>query len=734
MPSENEIKNKIVLEGEKEYSGALKEAMRNLRTLRSELKAETAELGRNATEQQKAEVRAKSLKKQIAEQEKIVRTCQSALDEVRKKYADNAEAIAKYETKLNSARTYLANMRNELEGLGDAFSDAGQEAGQSMVETRSFAESIQSLGDAAGAVSTAIEGVFSGMIRTVKDAVSDVWGSMTELAGRANAWLDLAGYWNTSAEEIQKWYHSVEGTSNKFEDLNNAVTRIVMGDQKKIAEATGVSSAAYEDQWQYAMAVMDALSKMDYKSRVDAMGEVFGERRATKVMDLINEWDKILAKRERFDAGTGGLGMTAEQMDNMAAIAEQVAEIEETWAAFKDSFIAGVAGKLTLELGGNAQGMLDALIGFMNAGSEKDRERALKDLEENMTQFFTRLGEAIEAAAQALKDVGGEMQESENGTIRAIGSVLEGLSDVLGWFADENNISAVVKGFGALAGVWGGAKMIQAVSTLASLGANLRIIRSGGGLMGALFGGGATAAAGGAATAAASGGGLGAVLGGGLKAIGSAIAKAAPWLAGAAVLAENAIKHQGNDDITDGNGEIRMEVRKDFQKGKDGDIIMRTPDDGMYHPLTVPGGPQGLSLTDAQREAAEAFWDAWRENPTDFSDEAWDAFEGAFAGFDELFDELNEKLDQLVQERYPDTWRDMDNIPTEIFSGMQGFDKSSSSLENASATLRGLPRQILDAVRAGVANITVTLDGYTVGGLIAPHVSERIARDIHYVV
>jgi hypothetical protein len=40
----NEIKQKIVLEGEKEYSAALKDANRNLKTLKSSLKAESAEL------------------------------------------------------------------------------------------------------------------------------------------------------------------------------------------------------------------------------------------------------------------------------------------------------------------------------------------------------------------------------------------------------------------------------------------------------------------------------------------------------------------------------------------------------------------------------------------------------------------------------------------------------------------------------------------------------------------
>ena len=45
-----EIKQRIVLEGETEYNAAIKEANRNLKTLRSELKAETAEMGRNASQ------------------------------------------------------------------------------------------------------------------------------------------------------------------------------------------------------------------------------------------------------------------------------------------------------------------------------------------------------------------------------------------------------------------------------------------------------------------------------------------------------------------------------------------------------------------------------------------------------------------------------------------------------------------------------------------------------------
>ena len=55
---------------------------------------------------------------------------------------------------------------------------------------------------------------------------------------------------------------------------------------------------------------------------------------------------------------------------------------------------------------------------------------------------------------------------------------------------------------------------------------------------------------------------------------------------------------------------------------------------------------------------------------------------------------------------------------------------TSADLQN----LRGLPASMASAVAAGaaqgVSGIKVTLDGYTVGQLVAPYVSESIARDV----
>lgn len=514
--AEKTIKQKIELTGEKEYKAAISDATRQLKVLQSQLKAESAELGRNATEQQKNEVKAKSLAKQIAAQEKIVETLQKELAQAKKEYGDNADVVSKYEIKLNSARTTLGKMRSSLEsatgglsGAAEGFKKAEEAAGNGAVATRSFAEALGSIAEAGGAVADKIQGIFTGMVTTVKDAIADVWADTVALAGRANEWADLAGFWNTSTANIQKWYHSVSASNNDFATMTQAVTRIVMADQKKIEESTGVAAEGYADQWAYAMDVMDSLAGMDYDKKLAALGDIFGERRATGVLDLLNDWQTIQENLSDFDVENGGVGMSEEQMSTMAELAEKVDHIKETWSAFKDSFLAGAVGQLSLDLTGNVQGALDALIGFMDADTEAEREAALEDFTENITAFFTRLGEAISAAAEAMGAAGEEMQGSENGIVRALGDVLVALRDTMNWFADEGNIDLVIKGFEALAAFWLAGRGAQMAMKIAELVANIGTIQAfksvptvpttggGGGGGGATDGGTATAGRGG---------------------------------------------------------------------------------------------------------------------------------------------------------------------------------------------------------------------------------------------
>ena len=774
-----EVKQRITLEGEKQYNEAIRAAQRNLRTLRSELKAETAELGKNATEQQKAEARAKSLKQQIAEQEKVVNTLKEALKEAKEQYGDNADVVQSWEQKLNNARATLATMKNDLSGLGDGFHNAQQEAAASTVATKSFADSLGSIAEAGEAVSSGIEKIFQGMIGTVRDAITEVWADMVDLAGRANAWVDLAGFWNTDAATIQKWTHAVEGAHNSFEDLNNAVTRINMGDQKKIATATGVSSEIYQDRWEYAMAVMDAMGKMNYEQRLAAAGEVFGEKRATKIMDLLNDWGTIRENLAKFDAENGGIGMNNEQIQNMSTLAEKVSLIKETWRAFLDEFEAEHFAKLALDLTGQAQVILEDLIKYLDSGNDED----LQKLEKDIADFFDRIKQALENAAGKLDEAGKKLQESDNGIVRLIGKAMSDLAGALEWLSKDENIDKVIHGFEVLAAFWLAGKGASLVATIVEFGANLKVIKS--------FN--AFSAAAGAVS------GTGAVMGSMSSVITQAVASAAGPIATAiagvtmtvgvaamavpviSVLKSLIVDGKWPDwmaDPTKSTGEVVLpNADKETQEavteflenpkapankkdalhwmfgkltGTDTETTETAPEkrppDGYLDTAPAPSRPKvGIDATAAQQAAAEAFWDIlrsgdWGENDQKL-DSAWDAMEQAFAGNEKEFERLDGWLDRLQEEWNANkmqtdynegNWQD---IPSTWWLNPAGGDAGNNGV--TAADLQGfrevpaaMQRAVAAGAAAGVSGIQVTMDGRTVGELVAPYVSEAIARDI----
>ena len=755
-----EIKQRIVLEGEKEYNQAVKEAQRNLRTLRSELKAETAELGRNATEQQKTETRAKSLKKQIQEQEKVVATYRQALEEVREKYGDNEDAVAKWEQKLNEARATLGNMRSDLEAI--PFQQAKMNADQATVAAKSFADSIGKIADAGEAISGTIESIFSGMVSTVSSAIGAVWEDMMDLAARANDWGDLAGFWNTDMETIQKWSRAVESAHDSFTDLQSAVSRINLGNQQKITEVTGVSGENYTDKWQYAMAVMDSLAKMDYDKRLEAAGEVFGEKRATKILNILNEWDKIQQSLNLYDKSAGGVGMTEEQMEDMATLAENVDKIKVTWRAFLDEFEAQHFAKLALDLTGNAQRILEDLIKFVDSGSDED----LANLEKDITEFFDRIKMAIEKAAEKLREAGEKLEESDNGIVKAIGKAMQGLAGALEWISEDENINKVIHGFEVLAGFWVAGKGVKLLGSIAELAANFKVISG-------------FNAAGSVAGAAGAADGMFTSLSGVLGKLTFAVSLAAiattvyPTLA-RLFKGESEEQKEAREQVEkvaevgkaleEGGAQASKEAKSAAARdllqyaftGKTPNLDAligdktetATEEDGTQRvyvetsgPITPHGKRSGFDATAEQQAAAEALWDAWRSDPFGEQFEAaYEAYQKAFEGNEDTFRKLDQWIDRMMedyeQQHGMNNFNEGDwlDLPASWWKNPAGTSDENGISSGDLQGFRSLPAGIITAaqrgVSQGISGIRVNLDGQTVGELVAPYVSQAIARDI----
>ena len=145
----------------------------------------------------------------------------------------------------------------------------------------------------------------------------------------------------------------------------------------------------------------------------------------------------------------------------------------------------------------------------------------------------------------------------------------------------------------------------------------------------------------------------------------------------------------------------------------------------------------GDELNDAQRTAAEAWWDAFREDPlSDASDEKWDALEEAFAGNDELLERFSDAVDNWFTDYEDQSYMNQEDLLSDAVAEMRVNTESGRSIADkiASADFKrfnSLPAEIQTAAQkgtaSGVSGIQVRLDGYTVGRLVAPYVSSYIA-------
>ena len=780
----NDIKQKIVLEGEKQYNQALSEAKRNLKTLRSELKAETAELGANATAQQKNETRMKSLQKQIREQEKIVKTYQEALKEVKEKYGDNEEAIAKWEVKLNDARTSLANMKNELEGVGQGFQKIEDSASMATVASKSVADSFGKLAEVGELISGSIETAFSGLVSTAKQVISAIWEDIVNLAARSNNLVDLAGFWNTDVTTIQKYAGAVREVSGDLQDLTSLVTKTNAGDSKKIAELTNVSVENYKDQWEYAMAVMTAMSRMSTEERNNAAFDIFGGKQATKAFDLLNDWNKLLDHLDKYDVDKGGYGLSEAELQSMSDLYDKVNGLKLSWESLKSMAEVKLVGDLAVNITSNAQNILDALLQYMNAGSDAEREEAINKIKDNITAMFEAAKEAIEAGIEILDGIAEELKKSDNPTAQALGNLLSGLVDALKWLT-EDNMKNVVNALEYLAAFWITGKGLQMGLKIAEVAKDIALIK-GFSLAG---GGGAAAAAGaggggglfsrlfGTATAAVGGGlewlsGLGGA--GGLPGVvidrvlnetnfGRAIRDGTDILEGLTKdLKEKSDEIKSNaesfeadwNDVFENNTVVKFfkdlfgnkeslyngedkDWRPSHQKGTE---QQPTPADALdWRPSYMRGIASDVAkevaedvaldriYTEQDKEnAIQDWWDAWRESAEDEAS-SFDWMQEVFGDqFGAVWDNIIQRLDELGEKQM-----ELEDLPSEWWKTQGGNAGNQDGMTSADAkSMTDAVNRMPKAVAQGVSGIRVYMDGATVGRLVAPYVSQSIAAAI----
>ena len=111
-----------------------------------------------------------------------------------------------------------ANMKNSIEDVGSALKNVDSNAQLGVIATKSFADALKSVGDAAGGIAASLESAFSSVLGLIPDAVTALWDEVMQVSAKANAWTDLADYFGSTASEVQKWSNAIQGAGGSFDN------------------------------------------------------------------------------------------------------------------------------------------------------------------------------------------------------------------------------------------------------------------------------------------------------------------------------------------------------------------------------------------------------------------------------------------------------------------------------------------------------------------------------------
>ena len=713
MANDGTIASKLQLDGEQQYKKALNDAYRSLRVLRSELKAETAEMGRNATAQDKARAKMASLQKQIAEQQKVVKTLEKALADSKKEYANNQEVQDKWAEKLNKAREALANMQNalgqtqdDLSKFGSSMKEVANNSGEAMQTVVSFNDAMKSIGSIVSGVGSSLSGIFSATVDTMKDMVDEMFSLMSQAWAAAGDWQQIQTIWGGDLESIERVYTamSLQGidAGEVTSGIQKFITNVHNGNKDTMAalEQLHLSESQFSSHWDFFVATMDKASMFKGNEGYNLMTALFGDKKGAGMTDMLKNWREAMNRYQQ-DVEETGLALSSPQIEALDEVSHKITEIQQLWETIKTNIGAKLSEVLNMD-----QLSEDTLAILRDIGSllsgKGDRKEITFKLEQDIKSLLTSISNALGNLSGFLKELGGDLEQSKNPLVSFVGKLINSLSNILDWIS--KNSGTIIDWLNKLLPVMGVNKISEAttgkgigdwLTDIMKLGLEVKVL-------GKVFGTSAGAAVG--ETAATFGAGIGA-----------AILKAVPPLAflGTLFHVSPTSDEIGNNDLLDENGRLTNEaIQYGYSLNDKGELIPPWANNqGSGSTAGTTGEPSPISATAAQRAAAEEFWDALRLTGAADSDKLLEAFDGN----KEVVSKLSELIIDLGESENGKGWETFEDLPSNWFNDISGALKNLTQDNYKGAGLEDLPGKIGSAVAGAVklapVNITVNVDG-----------------------
>ena len=237
MAKEEQIKSKIILEGEKEYRAACKGINTSLREIGSEMKLATAEFGDNAESIEALTRKQDILQKQLDEQAKKAKAAEAALKKMREGGIDPTDpAYQKMQTNLNNTRAEMVKVQRELD-------DTSKKLKSSKIDWESVGDTVGKVGKAIGA-GVAAMGAAIGAAATAFLGLAESTREARENMGKLEAGFTTAGH---SAEDAKNTYTELYGILGDDGQATEAAAHLAQltNNEQELATWTDIATGVY---------------------------------------------------------------------------------------------------------------------------------------------------------------------------------------------------------------------------------------------------------------------------------------------------------------------------------------------------------------------------------------------------------------------------------------------------------------------------------------------------------
>lgn len=237
MAKEEQIKSKIILEGEKEYRDACKGINTSLREIGSEMKLATAEFGDNAESIEALTRKQDILQKQLDEQAKKAKAAEAALKKMREGGIDPTDpAYQKMQTNLNNTRAEMVKVQRELD-------DTSKKLKSSKIDWESVGDTVGKVGKAIGA-GVAAMGAAIGAAATAFLGLAESTREARENMGKLEAGFTTAGH---SAEDAKNTYTELYGILGDDGQATEAAAHLAQltNNEQELATWTDIATGVY---------------------------------------------------------------------------------------------------------------------------------------------------------------------------------------------------------------------------------------------------------------------------------------------------------------------------------------------------------------------------------------------------------------------------------------------------------------------------------------------------------